>query len=225
MKLARLVGLALVAVFAMSAIIASTASAFPEFLMLPSSKTFKGVSGVGTLKAGTETVTCESDENAGEVTSMDSVGKVSVTFHGCKVKVATGECTIKSTLTGSAGLIVTTSLRGLLGEVAEAEAKSKVGVLLEPETGIVFTTLLATGAPCNTQETAVEGTLAGELTPIKALQTTLKLIFGLTSEKQNIKEITVLAGLKKPKLGAYGVNTATLSTEDTLTFTGSVEVC
>jgi hypothetical protein len=226
MKIARLVGLALVAVFAMSAIIASTASAFPEFLMLPTGKTFTGVSGVATLVAGTEKVTCQKDTNTGEVTSMDSIGKVTVHFLECKGENGKAEtCTVKSAGAPetTTGLIITNSLRGLLGEVAETEAKSKVGILLEPESGVTFVTLQG---PClSPTEEAVEGTVAGELTPIKALQSTLKLILGVTSKKQNIKEITVLAGLKKPKLTAFGIATATEETEDENTFEGKVEVC
>jgi hypothetical protein len=224
MKLARLVSLALVTVFAIAAVGASAASAFPEFKVLPSVKTFKGESGVGLLTASSEEVKCTTDGNTGEVTTMDSVGKVTVTFSGCKVTNKKGTCTIKSTNTSTAGLIVTNSLRGLLGEVAASESTSKVGLLLEPESGVTFVTLEKTAAPCESIETAVEGTLAGEVTPINASQTTGKVVFLAPSAKQRIKEITVLAGTKKPKLTAFGIATATEETTETNTFGGNIEV-
>jgi hypothetical protein len=228
MKIARLAGLALVAIFAMSAILASTASAFPQILVLPSSSTFKSDSGPGTLKAGNETVFCTADSNTGEITSMDRFGRVLVKFTGCRVKEEAGKketCTIKSVGAG-AGEIVTTLLAGLLGSVKSAEATSEVGDLLEPESGVVFVTLAAPGAPCgDVIETSVEGGIAGEVTPIRALQSTGKLIFALSSSKQKIKEITTLTKENNPKLTAYGIATSTLQTEDLLLFTGSIEIC
>jgi hypothetical protein len=186
--------------------------------------TFTATSGTSILTAATEAVTCSSSAGHGAVEGSDSFVDSVVTFSGCFLKNAKGTCTIKSTNTSTSGLVVTNSLRGLLGEVASAEATSKVGALLEPESGVTFVILEKTAAPCESIETAVEGTVAGEMTPIGASQTTGKLAFLLSASKQRIKEITLLAGTKKPKLAAFGIATATEETTDALTYSGAVEV-
>jgi hypothetical protein len=197
---------------------------FPRIAVLPSVKTFKSLGGGAVLTASSEEVVCETTEDKGEITNMDSFGRVLVTFHGCKLKNAKGTCTIKSTNTSSQGLIVTNLLRGLLGEVAEAEATSKAGLLLEPETGVTFVTLEQTKAPCESIETTVEGSLPGEVVPVNTAKSVSALIFTTKSSKQLIKEITVLAGTKKPKLTAFGIATATEETTDALEFSGNLEI-
>ncbi len=79
----KMLGLALVAVFAMGAVIASAASAaLPE--QLPSTGTFTGTSGASTFetKSG-EKVKCSSDAIAGEITGPKT-SKSKITFKGCE---------------------------------------------------------------------------------------------------------------------------------------------
>jgi hypothetical protein len=220
MKIARLVGVLLVAIFAMSAVAASTAAASePEFSMLPATKTFTGASGAGTLKAGTVATTyCTKDSNNGEITGMKTVGKVVVTFTGCKIEGNKKVCTIKS-VGAAEGTIVTNSLAGTLG--TSKESSTGVGELLEPESGGVFVTLAETACGI---ETSVEGGIIGEVTPIKTLQTTGKLNYVLAAGKQAIKKITVSGGSKEKVLKAFGLVEVVEETSDTLTFGGSTEI-
>jgi hypothetical protein len=220
MKLARLVGLPFIAVLAVSAMVASPALAVKsEFKVLPSSTSFSGASGSGTLTAGTNVVTCSKDSNNGTITSMDTVGKVTVTFTGCSAAGKGGSgCTIKSIGAG-AGEIVTNALKGELG--TSKEAKSEVGLILEPETTKKFVTLVST--KCTEVETTVSGSVAGEVETTSKLQTTGKVNFSTSSGKQVIKAITVLSGSKKPELEAFGLS-ATEATEDILTFASNTEV-
>ena len=79
----RMIGLALVAVFAMAAIVASAASAaLPE--QVPAAGKFTGTSGASTFetKSG-EKVKCSSDAIAGEITGAKT-SKSTITFKGCE---------------------------------------------------------------------------------------------------------------------------------------------
>ncbi len=79
----RMIGLALVAVFAMSAVVVSAASAaLPE--QLPATGTFSGTSGASTFetKSG-EKVKCTSDAITGEITGAKT-SKSKITFKGCE---------------------------------------------------------------------------------------------------------------------------------------------
>ena len=70
MKVARLVGVAFLAILAVGAMAASTALAAggPEFLMLPEHKNFTSVAeGASVLKSNTTSISCESSVNTGEV--------------------------------------------------------------------------------------------------------------------------------------------------------------
>jgi hypothetical protein len=222
MKIARLVGLTLVAILAVSAVVASAASANAEFKVLPTSSAFTGTGGTGSLIAGNEKVECTANTTAGTITSMDKVGKVTVDFTGCKLVNTKGTCTIKSVGSSTEGLIITNALSGLLGTVASSEAKSQVGLLLKPETS-PFVKLAATPAPCSSPETSVLGSIAGEVETTSKSQTTGKLNFTVSSGNQAIKTITTLEGSKKPELEAFGV-LATEATEDVIKFASNTEI-
>jgi len=225
MKLARLFGTVLVAVFAISALFVSAAFAGdPEFTMLPSVKTFTGVSGLGVLRSATNNVDCLSDENTGEITTMDEVGNIVVIFHGCKEYTHAGVfcSTIKSTNETTEGLIKTNTLRGLLGLIDPGKA---AGLLLEPVKGIFLD--LAEESGCATPETAVEGSVAGAYSPTGVLQRTGLLTFEPSTaggNKQTIKEILVLGGLVKPKLSSFVIAESSEETDDTITYAENVEV-
>src|SRR3984957_19501283 len=114
MRIARLVGLTLVAVMAVSLAMASAAFAEPEFK--PTGATFKGDSvGSNVLTAGTNVITCTNNTTSGTISSATLAGGVTVDFTGCTSKKGTGEpCTAKS-VGGNEGLILTTTLHGVLG--------------------------------------------------------------------------------------------------------------
>ena len=165
MKVARLVILVFVVTLAMNAVGTSpTLASSPEFRVLPSTKTFSSTSGVSIMAAATTSLTCHAHTAKGEITSMDAVGKLVVTFNGCVVQ--TGSCTAKAnSVTGKTGEIVTNRIRGLLGTVKTSEAASGVGLLFEPESGNTkFLTLAATAC---TPESTTNGNLAGESDPCR----------------------------------------------------------
>lgn len=225
MKLSRLFGIALVVVFALSALVVSAASASdPEFTVLPTVKTFKSTSGLSILRSPTNSIDCATDLDTGEIKTMDEVGKLIVTFHGCKEYTSAGTfCGTTKSVGGTEGLITTSTLRGLLGLV---QGTKNAALLLEPEAGKVFVKI-AESTPCESPELAVEGKLAGAYSPTGKLQTTGKLSFEPSTaggDKQSIKEILVLAGLEKPELKSFGALESSEETIDTVEYGGNVEV-
>jgi hypothetical protein len=212
------------AVFAMSAIAVSAASAatLPEFKPVPTKKKFTSTSGTVTWRFGTETIVCTKSATAGEFTGTSTLGKIVIKFTGCALKAKQGSnCPLKSTNTTTEGEIVTNALKGELGTVSTKQAASGVGLLLEPETGKVISTI----AGCGTwPETALEGALAGEVATVGKKQATNKLVFGVASGNQDIKEITVKSGTKSPKFSGWGVSSITDEASDELTFEEAVEV-
>ncbi|HZL16120.1 MAG TPA: hypothetical protein VFG23_00115 [Polyangia bacterium] len=239
----------LIAVFALGAIAASAASAVTDPTTQQQfvekngkeviKKGFTSKEGISTLSvplAGT-TVECKADTDKGNIDAgwNESVEKVVVTFTGCKVKVTVEkvkqECpinSIKEKVKAKEGEIVTVTLKGELGE--SAESATGVVLLLEPASGIEFVTLAATGAPCKTIETKVNGQVAGEVTPL-ALGLTDKVVFEnkiKVLERSFAKHCTggvncTEDGEVKPKLEAFAFP-ATFASTDENTFEEKVEV-
>lgn len=191
----------------------------PSFAALPSVKTFKGMGEPSTLKAADIAVSCEEAVDAGEVTGMSTIGKLTVTFTGCQVTAASKTCTIKST-SAKEGEIVTNTLMGELGTTKSEEATSEVGLLLLPESGKTWTILAETSCSL---ESRVTGTLAGEVLPISEKTEYTGLEFGVSSQKQNIQDIIVASGLVQPSLTAFS-ETATEEFGDGIEFNGEVEI-
>ena len=131
---------------------------------------------------------------------MDTVGKLVVTLNGCEV--ATPGCTTKvNSISAKAGLLITNTLKGELGTVKTSEAASGVGVLYTPVTGTRFLTLAATAC---TPIASMNGSLAGEATPVNQLQNTGKLVLGATGDRALIKRIFVLGKEIQPEFEALG---------------------
>jgi len=235
MKVARLFGLVFIAVLAISAVVASTASAIPKFKLPITLRGFTALSLTSVLRALSPTgvgnvVTCTHDTVTGTIINDDEVF-AKVHFLNCSVLVVEkgpvdkGPCTIKSVEAPAEGLILTGLLRGLLGLVVPGGG---AGILFEPNTGRVFVNLAATAAPCETPETAVEGRVAGLLSPTGKLQNTATISLSVTGTsgtgKQEISEIEVLGGTTKASLKAFAVATATEESVDNATFEEPVEV-
>jgi hypothetical protein len=135
MRRFRIIGLALVAVFALAAVAASSASAAaPEFV--PANGKFpvsaKFTSGVGVLEAeGGHTVTCEHDSGAGEIASAKELKKVVLKFTGCTTNIiGKDECKTKGKAKGE---IVTNTLAAKL--VFDNPEKTSVALLVANEKG------------------------------------------------------------------------------------------
>jgi hypothetical protein len=80
----KLVGLAILAVLALSAFASATASAEdPEFSPGAEGTPFEGTSGKGTLTASGGTITCEKDTTKGELTTEHKLANATVDFSEC----------------------------------------------------------------------------------------------------------------------------------------------
>ena len=216
--------LALVAVFAMSAVaVASASAALPEFKPVPAKKKFTSTSGVVKWTMGTESFTCSKSTTAGEVAGASTLGKVVIKFTGCKAIIkGTEECSINSSSPlGAAGEVITKSLKGELGTVKTSEAASGVGLLLEQEVKGTGITTFA-NVSC-LPESKLTGSLAGEIVTVGKKQATNKLVFGVTSGNQNISSITVKSGKQAPELEAWGT-TLGVEGSDEMSFEEALEV-
>jgi hypothetical protein len=229
MKLARLLSVALVAVFALSAIVASSASAIPKFKLPITNRGFTILSGLSILRSplAKVVVDCEKDSGAGTILGDDELD-VRVHFLNCQAFVNNlGPCTIKNP-GGTAGLILTELLIGLLGLLHEPNGAA--GILLEPGPSAkkIFTTfaLIEPSTNCEDKpESAVEGGVAGEFEPTGKLQTlgTVKLL-ATASGKQKITLILTLNGIVKPKLTSFGALESSEETIDVIHFEEAVEI-
>jgi hypothetical protein len=220
MKIARLVGLTLVAVMALSLAVAS--AAFAEPLFLPVGATFTGTSGTATLESESlEKIKCTADTSSGEITTPHLVGGITVSFSGCKsISTAGAECTAKS-VGAAAGSIKTNLLHGVLGLILP-KTGSGVGLLLLPAEGKKFVTIESNKC---TVETTASGNVVGEVTPIGVHTTKGELILkGAGGGHASIKDFDLsLGGLVIPKLEAFGKEASEETTEE-LTWSTPVEV-
>jgi hypothetical protein len=193
----------------------------PHPAFSPSTKQrFSSTSGSSKLvgDSGAETVTCSSDVSTGEITSTMEVGSVVMHFLGCTSSGTGGSnCTVKSTNTTNAGLILTTTLHGVLGFTAVG---SGAGLLLLPHSGKVLIELA--GNTC-TKETKVTGDVTAEESPVGTSSTTGKLVFATSSGKQVIPGIVTLSGLVESELTAFST-TASEQTEESVTYEKSIEI-
>jgi hypothetical protein len=223
MKVVRSAGPALVVILAMNLAVTSVALAAPLFT--PTGATFTSTSGTSILAAGSgEELTCESDVSNGTVTSSTLAGNIVVHFLGCAGNTAAGEkCTVKSTNTTAAGLILTNTLHGVLGLILPKPASgSDIALVLLPSSGKVFTTLAGSGKCFET--TKVSGLIAGLMEPVGSLRKTGKLVFGVTGGAQNIKDVDLsTGGLVAPELTAFSTQ-VTEETTESLTYSAATEV-
>jgi hypothetical protein len=212
----RWAGPALVAVFALSAVAVSSASAAkPEWLhakkALTKAVTVTGKAGAGKLTstAGTE-IKCEANTSSGEIEGSKSAKKIVVKYTGCV------EGTKKCKTTGAKeGEIVTNAVKGEL--VYVNKAKTIVGELLKPESGEVFV------APNCGAEIQVKGELIGEALPLNTESTSGELDFVATNGVQKWQQIEE-AGTKHHLSAFAGFVEAGLNSSESLTFGEAVEI-
>jgi hypothetical protein len=135
MKYLRLSGIALLAIFALTAVMASTASAAepPALITYAGSGAFTLTSGKGKLEtSGGLVVACASDQGTGQLGGKGGsvqarTAELTVLFNKCE---SVGKpCTSAGEPSGS---IITTKLLGIFGRIKPGEA----GVLLSPKAGI-----------------------------------------------------------------------------------------
>jgi hypothetical protein len=252
MQRLKLMGLALIAAFALTAFAAAAAQAadppilvcsfksegnfkdpdckeagagsWEKLIILPGQRIpFRVLSGPGILGSATgETLTCQKDLGTGEIIAPDSVGGVSVTF---------SECTGKKNETEKACTVKSTN--GGPGEIKTATTlKGLYGLVAHTEStsGVGLLLEPETGkvfvniasATCAI-EAAVEGSLAGEV-PLQPISLLGRLLFIGTAGTQKIKKITVLSGEKKPELSAFGLVKASEQTNEVIHFSVAIEI-
>jgi hypothetical protein len=215
--------LALIAVFAMSAVATSAASATtPEFKPVPAKKKFTSSGGAATFKqsSGGLEINCTTTSAAGEITGARTVGKLVLKYTGCHVENKP-ECAVKSTSAGHEGEILTRVLEGELGTVKTSEAPSGVAVRLKGEEKKIWDTLA--GGSCNHEE-IMNGDVAAEIPVIGKKQATNKLVLVRHETSQAIKAITLDSGkLEEPQM-ALESTTMTMEGTGELKFEEALEV-
>lgn len=135
MKRFKIVGLCLMAVFALGAVVASSASAAlePGFTG-PFPNHFTSLSLTeSTLKTSSTTIKCAHLDNLGEITGA-AMGWVNVTFLGCKFSE-----TFPCNSTGAASEEIKTSALLMTPGYIKKGAPTEVGVALEPLAGTAGT--------------------------------------------------------------------------------------
>jgi hypothetical protein len=210
--------LALVAVFAMSAVTAAAASATtPEFKPVPAKKKFTATGGsmAASWDNGEEILECTASSSAGEITGARTLGKVTMVLTGCKGRIAGDpSCPVYSEGAKS-GEIVTKSLSAELGTVATSEAPSGVGLRYKPETGKEFSSLEGTCVVAG----AIGGAIAEEVAQVGVKQTTNKFNWGT-----KLKEIKLDSGTaEKPHL-SIGAAYMEVAANESVKFEEAVEV-
>jgi hypothetical protein len=224
MKIARLAGLALVAVMAMSLALVSTAAAEPLFV--PATATLLGDGGLATLVAanGADVVHCQESHSFGTISTSLLLGNVTIHFLECTSSGASkSNCPVSSEgIENEKGLILTATLHGILGLILPSK---EVGLLFLPVKGATFVNLNANAC---TVETAVSGSVAGLVEPINTPTTKGWILFERESGSGNTQaildiDLTHGLGLVKPALTAYST-TATETLLELFTWSTATEV-
>lgn len=156
-------------------------------------------------------LSCEKDQGEG-VFSGRTLLIARIELKECEEIGAKEECTLKD--------FSTKLLNGLVGEVAEGEAKSKTGLLLEPATGKVIATVEET--TCE-PEANIEGSVAGEVESVNSLILKEPVDFTTKSSLQAIQLIVVEGKTIKPRLEAFA-EPATLESTETDTIEEEIEL-
>lgn len=217
MRRMRLVGLALVAVLALSAVVAAAAQAEPEFKKAGAKNGFTTSSGTGEMKAGSITIKCTSDHSSGTISSSKTVSGVVVTFEGCIAKEGSKEC---KTGASEDGVITTAEL---VGKLVETETGSDVGLQLEPSGGGSYVTVVANCLAVT--ESPVTGQIVGEVKPLNTKSLTGEVIYRISSSKQQIRKYVYNGkSTSSAVLKAFSILEAPLSTTETVTFEEETEV-
>jgi hypothetical protein len=192
MKRFKIIGLCLVAAFALSAVGASAASAVtpPEFLgTFPDHFTSHG--GISTLKTTTvpKTVTCSNVDNIGEITGAKTA-LVLVTFLGCKLS-GTFPCSSGE----GAGIeeIMTSLLNVTLGYIKAST--HEVGTRLTG-TGGSEGNLLALFT-CENQLAKVKGSVIGQIPSADLNVLTLAFTINFAESSEKVQAVLKLEGESK----------------------------
>lgn len=247
MRRMKLVGLALAAVLALSAFVASAALAQPKFELagggsaVGTTFTVAGEAGEMITGAASEPkVNCSASTSGGTINAASTVSGVTVTFTGCAATGKGHSCTVNSageTVGGGTiktneleGELVTTSIGEKVGEVLKpVAAANKIYVEIEMQE-------IGGGGKCAaTMSGPVKGSIVGEVLPVeKTASTAGELIYKKTAEsgsginEQEIHEYFEPANETKKVTGqelkAFGLIKSALKQKNNVTFSAAVKV-
>jgi len=213
MKRIRIVGLCLMAVFALSAAAASSASALPEILFrftntkspIANGGTFTSKGGVSTLETlSGSTVKCTGVKDNGSFLSAH-LGLALILFEGCTTKIfGTNNCTSAGQSTGHIHLLNLVFHLGLAHFGGSTTIPAII--ILLPSGGITFS--------CEIANVTVTGSVIGRLQKtngeepkINEAAKEINLVYKQTSGMQELTEILM-------SLNGGRLTTAHLTTED-----------
>jgi hypothetical protein len=224
MRNAKTLMVALVAVFAFSAIAVSAASAQSFKGPFTPPKTFTSHGGPATFKVGTLTVKCAHVTNTGAITGKKA-GHVIVVFTDC---LLSEKFPCKSA-GAKAEEIVTNELTMALGTIDEA--KSEYGISLVPTAGKTeplasFTCLITVEGKEPVEESiVVTGSVIGKVTPIGVLTTEFTIEFVQSGGVQVPTKFESKAeDTLKASIDGGTATAATEETTDTLVFSPATEI-
>jgi hypothetical protein len=218
MRPIRLGALLFAAVVTISSVAAGSTLAAENPLFNPASgQTVRGEAGVTAFasKSGAEARCASNKITSGEVRNGLSLGKLVIHFLGCIWTGGAKTGCEANSVGQSGGLIVTTTLRAILGVILPS---ASVGLLFLPESGTEWFGFIQ--GECE-EETTVTGNLVAKMTPIRETQTEVKAIFELFTVTDF--DITHGIGLVKPKLVAFA-SASSMQAEDTLTYGVATEI-
>jgi hypothetical protein len=190
-------------------------------------KGFEGASLAATFTITTAAVkiACQEDKiaklaNFNKITEVYGANKVVMTYEECEGddELTNEKCPVKSNGAAGAKEVVTEALKGELGRVKAAEAKTEVGLLFEPEQGTVISTIEGKCLPATPEK--VEGSVAGEVKQVGKKVEAPEVEFSVTpAGKQVITKIvrTRTNAEAKPRLTA-GVEVVSLKVAQHLKF-------
>jgi hypothetical protein len=219
-------GLALVAVFAMSAITAATASAtaMPEIVnksgVTPTKTGFKSTSGASEFETkGGHVIKCKEDTDTGKLTGPSS-DEATITFTGCSTTVIlTLKCNSEGAKEGEIILKVTSELVWLnsgLTEPGEDLALPSAGLTIKCTSSETLKVKGSTVCPISGYKAlSVKGTITCEQS--KGVQKFTKYFL----EGKEVTDITETEGTGLIK---FGFEQSGLKSTDTLTYEEEVEI-
>jgi hypothetical protein len=249
MKRTKVLGIALMAVFAMSAVATSAALAAPEFVhcvakaggtfgagcttvgsgfakeAVPAGSKIKFTDKEGTSKfnaKGEITFTCTADTSKGEITGPTTVAGIGVIFTGCTAKEGSGASCAANSTGSAAGTIATNALKGVLGNASVTKAGATVpGESLVPEVaGKSFTKLEANCLGTKTAE--VTNGVVGEALPVGTMSNKGELIFACTAGKPTVQKLGFIGGVETTLKAFAGE--ACFESKDEVLFSENIEV-
>jgi hypothetical protein len=189
---------------ALAAVGSSAAFAEPEFEGGGGWLTGSGGKFLLTASGGATVIECEDSSSTAVAISSLAINTLQLIFHGCKSSGEGGSgCTVTSSFTTSAGLIVTDSLKGELGLILPKSTRGTgVGLLILPSASGPIATIRENVC---TPETSVTGSVAAEVGPIRTATLALALKVTDLHGTQLIKAIDLSrGGLALPLLSAFG---------------------